>query len=271
MPLPWIPLGAPSSARRSRLLSIFVLPVIEVQGGQRGGEGGGRSNIRFLNVFCSVTGKEQGRTKTTNPVADAAAFKGFVFQMSPSKNKTGGKEKNPTARGDTSQPWILLNDTRRMLGCFGAFYRSCSHLSAVNEYPAFPACWVMSGLKYSTARPRQPLRGATNTEARARAPWGKWGNMSEVVWSRCPALVCAGGRILCQAQEIFLPFSGCLSFFCVPHPPAQLEARVEMSLMDFLLHHGRFSKRLTISVYLASAGVGLVARQESSAGNLSSG
>lgn len=44
-----------------------------------------------------------------------------------------------------------------------------------------------------------------------------------------------------------------------------------MSLMDFLLHHRRFSKRLTISVYLASAGVGLVARQESSAGNLSSG
>lgn len=205
MPLPWIPLGAPSSARRSRLLSIFVLPVIEVQGGQRGGEGGGRSNIRFLNVFCSVTGKEQGRTKTTNPVANAAAFKGFVFQMSPSKNKTGGKEKNPTARGDTSQPWILLKDTRRMLGCFGAFYRSCSHLSAVNEYPAFPACWVMSGLKYSTARPRQPLRGATNTEARARAPWGKWGNMSEVVWSRCPALVCAGAASFAKLRRYSCP------------------------------------------------------------------
>lgn len=240
MPLPWIPLGAPSSAHRSRLLSIFVLLVIEVQGDQRGGEGGGRSNIRFLNVFCSVTGKEQGRTKTTNPVADAAAFKGFVFQMSPSENKTGGKEKNPTARGDTSQPWILLNDTHQMLGCFGAFYRSCSHLSAVNENPAFPACWVMSGLKYSTARPRQPLRGATNTEARARAPWGSGEGCQE--WRGAGAqLWCALGPHPLQAQEIFLPFSGCLLFFCVPLPPAQLEASVRMSLMDFLLLHGRSS------------------------------
>lgn len=176
MPLPWIPLGAPSAAHRSRLLSIFVLPVTEVQGDQRRGEGGGRSNIRFLNVFCSVTGRERERTKTTDPVADAAAFKGFVFQMSPSKYKTGGKEKNPTARGDTSQSWLLLNDTHRMLDCFGAFYRSCSHLSAVNEYPAFAACWVMSALKYSTARLRQPLEGATNTAAGPRRPAGGGGS-----------------------------------------------------------------------------------------------
>lgn len=173
-------------------------------------------------------------------MADAAAFKGFVFQMSPRKNKTGGKEKNPTARGDTSQPWILLNDTHQMLGCFGVFYRSCSHLSTVNENPAFPACWVMSDLKYSTARPRQPLRGATNTEARARAPWGSGEGCQE--WRGAGAqLWCALGPHPLQAQEIFLPFSGCLLFFCVPLPPAQLEASVRMSLMDFLLLHGRSS------------------------------
>lgn len=52
---------------------------------------------------------------------------------------------------------------------FGTFYRSCSRLGEVNEYPAFTACCVMSGVKYSKACLRQLLKGATNTSC-----WQRW-------------------------------------------------------------------------------------------------
>lgn len=46
MPLPWILLGAPSSAHLSHLLSIFVLRVIEAQKGGDQREGGGWNEIK---------------------------------------------------------------------------------------------------------------------------------------------------------------------------------------------------------------------------------